>query len=448
MTEPGGSRETFATQFGLLMTMIGVAVGLGNVWRFPYMVGRFGGAAFVGVYIFWVALIGVPALMAEWSLGRATRRGTVGAFARGGLPGGRWIGWGLFGVVVAATAYYANVVGWVLVYAVGSAVQGFGASVDPSRILPPEHGIDPTSLGLQLGATATVLGACGFVLVRGLRAGIERASRVLIPLLFGTLILLVIRTLTLDNIQQGLSWYLRFDPTDLTPQVMVAALGQAVFSMSLGGTFMVSYGSYLDAKAPLGRTAGSTALGDTLAGLLAGLAILPAAMAYGLEVGSGPGLLFATVPQIFAAMPGGNLLGPLFFLALFGAAYLSAVAALEVLVAGLTDNTGLTRRKAVWILIGIVFLAAIPPMLNLAIFIPWDLTFGSGMQTLGAILVAVTVGWCLSRGRALDALASGTPPERRHRLLLLWIRYVIPGALVTVAVWWVLQDLLGVLGSL
>ncbi len=439
MTSPGEVRETFSTRFGVLMTMIGVAVGLGNVWRFPYLAGKFGGAAFVAVYVGWVAAIGVPALMAEWALGRSTRRGTVGAFARGGLPGGRIIGWILFGVVVAATAYYTNVVGWVLVYGFGTAAQALGIPANPSAILPPDTGFVPRSFFLQLGATSVVLAGCALVLVRGLRGGIERASRVLIPLLFGTLLLLVVRTVTLEGTGPGIAWYFRFDPAGITPQVVIAALGQAVFSLSLGGTFMVAYGSYLETGTPLGFTARATAFGDTLAGLLAGLAILPAAMAYGLEVTSGPGLLFATLPQLFAAIPGGGLLGPLFFLALFGAAWLSAIAAFEVLVAGLTDNTSLTRRHAVWLLAGIILLAAIPPMINLAIFVPWDLTFGSGMQTLGALLVAVTVGWCLSRERALEALGGGA----HHRFLRLWIRWVIPGALVTVGVWWVLQDLLG-----
>lgn len=434
------TRETFGSRFGLLMTMIGVAVGLGNVWRFPYLVGKFGGAAFVAVYVGWVALIGVPALMAEWSLGRWTRRGTVGAFALGGLPGGRGIGWGLFGVVVAATAYYTNVVGWVLAFGLGSAAGHLGIRLDPAAILPPASGFNGTAFGLQLTATALVLGGCALVLVRGLRSGIERASRILMPLLFVTLALLVVRTVTLPGAGAGIAWYLRFDPTDLSPAVVLAALGQAVFSLSLGGTFMVAYGSYLAADERLGSAARATAIGDTTAGLLAGLAILPAAMVYGLEAESGPGLLFATLPALFGQMPGGAVLGPLFFVSLFGAAFLSAIAAFEVLVAGLTDNTSLSRRTAVWTMAGVILLAAIPPMINLQIFVPWDLTFGSGMQTLGALLVALTVGWFFTKEQAIAALG-GLPS---HRFLRLWIRWVIPGALLAVGIWWVLEDLLGV----
>ena len=138
-------RETFASRAGAIVTMVGVALGLGNVWRFPYMVGRYGGAAFVLFYLLVVLVVGVPGLMAEWALGRHTRRGTVGAFARAGLPGGRFVGWFFFVIVVAATAYYTNVIGWVLYYAVGEASRAVGGRFDASRILPPETGIAPAN---------------------------------------------------------------------------------------------------------------------------------------------------------------------------------------------------------------------------------------------------------------------------------------------------------------
>jgi NSS family neurotransmitter:Na+ symporter len=184
-----------------------------------------------------------------------------------------------------------------------------------------------------------------------------------------------------------------------------------------------------------------TAAGDTLAGLLAGLAIFPAVFAFGLEPGSGPGLLFATLPRVFAQIPAGWLFGFLFFTGLFGAAYLSDVASFEVLIAGLTDNTRLSRTAATWIAAALVYAFAIPPMINMRVFVPWDLTFGSGMQTLGALLAVLTVGWCIKRSDALAELAGkGLAP----RWLLLWIRFVIPGAILAVGLWWAATDLLGV----
>lgn len=431
------SRETFGSRFGLLMTMIGVAVGLGNVWRFPYMVGKFGGAAFVVLYVIVVIVIGVPGLMAEWALGRHTRRGTVGAFEAGGLPGGKAVGWGLFAVVVAATGYYTNVLGWVLYYTVGFLIRPLGVGLDPGAILPPATGFDARSFGLQLVCTAAVIWLCAVVLLRGLRQGIERASVLIMPMLYLILIAVIVRALTLPGARAGIDWYiLKFSPGDITAAVAVAAMGQAIFSLSLGGTFMVAYGSYLATDTKLGVTAVLTAIGDTMAGLLAGLAIFPAVFAFGLEPGSGPSLLFSTLPETFGRMPAGWLFGALFFAALFGAAYLSDVAALEVLIAGLTDNTKMNRRRAVWTAAGAVFLASIPPMINLRVFVPWDLTFGSGMQTLGALLAAITLGWCVNRSQALAQLPSGSRP------LYYWIRFAIPAAILSVATWWLSTEVL------
>jgi neurotransmitter:Na+ symporter, NSS family len=440
------TRETFVSRFGTLMTMVGVAVGLGNVWRFPYLVGRFGGASFVLVYVVMVVAIGVPGLMAEWALGRHTGRGTVGAFSRAGFPGGTTLGWLLFAVVAFATAYYSVVVGWVLWFALGEVASGIGLPFRAAAILPPATGFDATSLALQVVATSVVVLLCALVLVRGLRRGIERVSTWIMPTLFGILLVLIARSLTLPGAGRGLRWFVLGEGRGaLTPRVALAALGQAVFSLSLGGTFMVTYGSYLDRTTPLRRNAFFTAAGDTAAGLLAGLAIFPAVFAFGLEPASGPGLLFDTIPRVFTHVPAGWLFALLFFVGLFGAAFLSAVAALEVLVAGLADNLGWSRRRATWVSSALVGTLALPPMINLRIFVPWDLTFGSGMQTVGALLAAVTVGWSMSRAQALEALRGDGAAVPGW--LLTWVRWVIPGAILLVGGWWVATDLLGIVSG-
>jgi NSS family neurotransmitter:Na+ symporter len=443
----GGTRETFASRTGAIITMVGFALGLGNVWRFPYMVGRFGGAAFVLFYVLVVLVIGVPGLMAETALGRHTKRGTVGAFERAGLPRGKAVGWFFFAIVVAATGYYTNVIGWVLYYALGEITRGLRGSLDTAAILPPDTGYSARSLVLQMACTAAVTLSCAFVLLRGLRKGIERASRIVIPLLCIILVVLIARALTLPNARAGVEWYiLKFRTADLTPRVMMAAIGHAVFSLSLGGTFMVVYGSYLSDRDSLAENAWWTTFGDTVSGLLAGFAIFPAVFSLGLQPNSGPGLIFATLPKVFAAIPAGWLFGLLFFVGLLGAGYLSGIAAFEVLVAALTDNTRLGRRTVVWLIAAVAFVIAIPPMFNNAIFIPWDLTFGSGMQTLGALVAAVTVGWAMTRADALRALSVGAKrpvPE----WLYLWIRWVIPGALLLVGVWWLVTDVLHWVGG-
>ena len=428
--------------------MVGVAVGLGNVWRFPYMVGRFGGAAFVLLYLTFVLIVGIPALMAEWTLGRHTRRGTVGAFERAGLPGGRVLGWVFFGTVTAATAYYTNAIGWVVYHGLAGSLTPFGAPLTGADILPPDEGFRFRSFLLQLLLTSLVVMAAVVVLLRGLRSGIEKASAILTPLLFLSLFLIIARSLTLPGAGAGLEWYiLKFEPSDLTPTVAMAALGQVIFSLALGGTFMVVYGSYLNQDDALGKNALWTVAGDTAAGLLAGLAIFPAVMALGMEPGSGPGLIFETLPRVFAEIPAGWVFGTVFFVALAGAAFLSGVAAFEVLVAGLTDNTRLSRRRATWTMAGLVFLLALPPMINMKIFVPWDLAFGSGAQTAGVLVAVLAVGWGMKRGAVLRELgmgADGESPGQRQVFLYYWIRWVIPGAILAVGIWWLLTDVMGV----
>jgi len=436
-------RETFASRFGTLMTIVGVAIGLGNVWRFPYMVGKFGGAAFVLFYILVSVVIGVPALMAEFALGRYSRRGPVGAFAAAGLPFGRAIGWFFFVVVTAATGYYTAVIGWVLYYAVGQLAAGLHMPFDASAVLPPDTGFVLKSFVLQLICTGVVIVTCALVVIKGLRGGIERASTVVLPVLLVVILILMARSLTLPGAMAGVRWYiLKFRFVDLTPAVMVAAIGHAIFSLSLGGTFMVVYGSYLDANESLARPAIWTVIGDTGSALLAGFAVIPAVFALGLEPTSGPGLIFATLPKVFAAIPGGAFFGCLFFIGLFGAGYLSDIGAFEVLVAGITDNTRIGRTRAVWVVSAATFLIAIPPIVNNRIFVPWDLTFGSGMQTLGSLVAVIAVGWCITRSAALKEL--GERGERPVPMwIFYWIRFGIPAIIGGVGVWWLLSSVFG-----
>lgn len=435
-------RETFGSRLGLLATMVGLAVGLGNVWRFPYMVGQFGGAAFVLLYLLIAALVAVPALMGEWALGRHTRLGTLGAYERVGVPGGRALGWLLCLIVWAAVAYYTNAIGWVVFHAVDQAAEGVGLGFDASMILPPEAGFSSRSMALQLFFTATVLAAEATVVLKGVRDGIERVSTVVTPVLFVTLLIVIARSVTLPGAGEGVVWLLAFEPADITPTVAIAALGQVVFSIGLGGTLMVVYGSYLADDADIRADATWTVIGDTGAGLLAGLAIFPAVFALGLEPGSGPGLLFATLPQVFAELPAGWLFGFLFFGGLSGAALLSGIAAYEVLVASFTDTLGWSRRRATWTVYAVSMILAVPPMVNLEVFVPWDLTFGSGGQTFGALVAVITVGWVMRRATLLEQVA-GPDASMADRALVRWLRWVVPTAVLTAATWWLLTDVLG-----
>ena len=211
-------RETFGTRLGLLATMVGLAVGLGNVWRFPYMVGQFGGAAFILLYLAIAGLIGVPALMGEWSLGRHTQRGTLGAYERVGMPGGRAMGWLLTGIVWFAVAYYTNAIGWVVYHTLAEALAPFGRPIDASRILPPETGFSGVAFGLQLGFTAMVLLAEAAIVLRGVRAGIETASKIITPVLFVVLLIVVVRSVTLPGRSSSdTRWTSRKQPHERRP---------------------------------------------------------------------------------------------------------------------------------------------------------------------------------------------------------------------------------------
>jgi NSS family neurotransmitter:Na+ symporter len=273
-------------------------------------------------------------------------------------------------------------------------------------------------------------------LLKGLRKGIEKVSKWIVPALFLILLVLICRSVTLEGSREGVMWYIGgFRWSALTPSVMAAALGMAFFSMSLGGTFMVIYGSYLAPETDIPVNAIMTGISASLAGLLAGFAIFPAVFAFGLEPASGPGLIFETLPKTFAMMPGGWIFGLLFFLGLFGAAYLSDVAAFEVLVGGLVDNWAVTRKKAVLLCCLACYVLAIPPMINFEIFVPWDLTFGSGMQVVGSFLAVVTTAWFLRRAEVLKELSRSSHSSGLN-FLYWWMRLVIPTAILFVGINW------------
>lgn len=433
-------RETFTSVFGVLMTMIGAAVGLGAVWRFPYMVGKFGGAAFVLFYMVIIFFVCIPALMAEWTLGRHTKRGPLGSFDRGGFPGGKYAGGFIFFIIFWAAGYYADVIGWVGFYAIGEIIKAFGGNLRVERILPPQTGFNGTSFLLQLLMTAILIFTFGIVLIKGLRKGIEKASKLIMPTFFIILIILILRSITLKGASEGIQWYIGgFRFSALTASVMAASLGMAFFSMSLGGTFMVIYGSYLDRQTNIPRNAVFTGIGASLAGILAGFAIFPAVFSMGLEPDSGPGLIFSTLPKTFSLMPVGWLFGLFFFLCLFGAAYLSDLAALEVVIGGIVDNTKVERKKAVIFSCAIVYFLSIPPMINFKIFLPWDLTFGSGIMTLGSLLAVITTGWFIKRSESLKELSKGRA-KPFPLFLYWWIRIVIPIAILFVGINWLLES--------
>lgn len=403
--------------------MIGVAVGLGNVWRFPYMMGSYGGSAFLIVYLAFVVLFGIPALMGEWALGRATRHGPLGAFT---AALGRWghaIGWLLLLTVTVANSYYIVVVANVAYTAWHATVRGF----TPEAIDDLHHGLNHGPTQIMMGLM--VIGAAWLVLTRGLHRGIERVSKMFVPFFGVVVVLLIIHSLRLPGATTALVGFLRPDFASMTPTNVFAAMGQAFFSLSLGGTFYLIYGSYLRDDEVLPRAAIFTATGDVGAALLAALFIVPTTLAFGLDLDSGPRLIFETLPALFQSIPAGRGLGATFLVALFTMAFLSSVAAFQVIVGAMTDSWRIPRRVALLAAAGIETVLMVPSAVRPSLIGPLDLVFGSGMQVLGSGLALVALAWGLGRTTTLAQIfgrTSGVQPT----IFFAWIRWVVPAALL------------------
>ncbi|RMH29997.1 MAG: hypothetical protein D6693_01470 [Planctomycetota bacterium] len=404
------------------------------------MMGRDGGVVFLLVYLVFALTIGAPMLIAEWSLGRATRRGPVGALARAGLPAGGFWGWALIVSIVMSASYYGVVVAWVL----QTAIETARASIAGAPA--PDHARLTASLPMQYALLLVTVGlGCG-ALGLGVRRGIERLSSAVVPVFFLLLIALIARALTLPGAGRGLREFLSPRWGEFGGRDALSALGQVVFSLGLGGTFMVAYGSYMRRETRLGRTAIGTTLADVSAALLAALLIVPAAASVGAPLSSGPPLMFDVLPAVFAGMPAGGALGTVFFLGVFLIAMLSLMAAYETIVAALRDALGWRRGWSLLLLGAVQSALALPAYLVPRYVEVSDFVWGTTMQPVGAALAVIALTWCLLRGGTLEARRLAGEVSL-PRWLCLWLRYAVPCAIVATlaAGWW---DGLSVITSL
>lgn len=451
-----GSRGSFGSRFGFILAAAGSAVGLGNIWGFPTKVGQGGGAAFVLVYLVCVFLICAPIMIAELAVGRRSGKDPVGAF-RFIKPGSGWWLTGALGVLagVGILSFYSVIAGWTIAYiyyAATGAVTGDSAST--GAFFTQFVGNAPLNLGL----TALVLGVTAATLLGGVKEGIERMTKALMPMLLIILGLLAIRAVTLPGAEAGLSYYLNPDFSKiLDVRVFNAALGQAFFSLSLGMGAMITYGSYLSKNENLAQSAMWVVVIDTMVALTAGLIIFPAGFSLaGFDPNSsGPGLIFVVLPQLFATMPGGTLVGIAFFVMLLFAAITSTISLLEVPTSHLIDSHGWDRKKAVLVLATITFVLAIPSALGNGASAFFSSVPGVGMDFLslmaiiwndfalpiGGFLLAIFVGHVWRADKALEELNIGG----RMPAPALWsflIRWVCPAAIFMIIVFTAL-DLLG-----
>jgi NSS family neurotransmitter:Na+ symporter len=286
----------------------------------------------------------------------------------------------------------------------------------------------------QFLMTGIVMALVAAVLVLGIKKGVERVSKIGMPLLFLLLFVLIARSLTLPGAGAGVRYYLYPEFSMIDAGVVAAALGQLFFSLALGGTFLVTYASYLGDDVDLRKSAVTIGVGETLASVLAGFVILPAAVALGVKVASGPPLTFVTAPGIFARIPGGAVFATLFFGLLFFAAFLSAVAGFEVLVAGVADEHRWNRKVAVPIFCGAALLLGVVPMHSLDYILKSDLFWGNTMQPVGSALALIGLAWVVGLGRALEEANRGTGGRPIGRFWFYWIKYVVPIGIAVILV--------------
>lgn len=415
-------RQQFTSSLMAVTAMVGAAVGLGNVWRFPYMMGSNGGSAFFLVYLLFIVLLAIPAMCGEWTLGRLARGGTISAFILGfGPRWGRLVGYTLTLGMLFIASYYLIVVANVGYTAWFSTFQGFGEHNTPVYL----RGLSNNAL--QYGVSLLVLMSTLWITSKGLNKGIERLSNLVVPLFFGTLIYLIYTTLRLEGASEKMLIFLEPDFSRLSASSIFAALGQAAFSVGLGGMVMVVYGSYLQPGMPLLPGAWATAAADTGAALLASLFIFPTILVFGIAPEAGPTLLFQTLPQLFGQMDGGRLIGSCFLLALFPITVLTGVALLEVVIGSMSDDSvfnGLDRRRCIFIFGSAeVVLMLVPAFIPGAIGI-MDLIFGSALLALGCALAMIALGWGLEKSELLAQFGNGITASP----LIFWLRWVVPVA--------------------
>ncbi|MBY4675120.1 sodium-dependent transporter [Marinobacterium arenosum] len=428
----------WSSRWAFILAATGSAVGLGNIWKFPYITGENGGGAFVLVYLACIAIVGIPIMMAEVMLGRRGRHSPINtmrllAQESGRSPAWQLLGWGgvLAGFIILS--FYSVIAGWALAYVLEAASGAFvGGEADRIGAL----------FGGLLGNPVTLISwhtifmaMTVFVVARGVEKGLERAVRVLMPALFALLLLLVGYAMNSGYFTDGLAFLFKPDFSKISAEGVLIALGHAFFTLSLGMGAIMVYGAYLPQKASIATTTVTIAAADTLVALLAGMAIFPIVFANGLEPGAGPGLIFQTLPIAFGQMPGGLLFGTLFFVLLSFAAWTSGISLLEPAVAWLVENRGLSRVVATVGCGGIIWLLGLASALSFniwsdftlfgkTIFDNLDFLASNIMLPLGGLLIALFAAWLLPRAISHDELAMRE--EGTYALWLFMVRYITP----------------------
>ncbi|MCY6483331.1 sodium-dependent transporter [Clostridium aestuarii] len=438
-------RDNFGSKLGILAAAAGSAIGLGNIWKFPYITGQNGGAAFILVYLACIVLVGLPVMLTEFALGRRTHRNAVGAFKE--LEPNK--PWYLSGIVSVTTAFiilsfYAIIAGWVFSYLSRSA-SGKLINVAPDK-LEDYFGAIISNGTEPIVWTFVVLVVTAGVVILGVKTGIEKCSKFLMPILLLILIALMIRSVTLDGASAGLEFLFKPDFSQLTKKGVLEALGHSFYSLSLGMAIIMTYGSYIDKKENIFKLAVQVTIADTLIALMAGVVIFPAVFAYGLKPNSGPGLIFITLPAVFKAMPFGAFFETLFFLLIGIAAVTSTISLMEVVVAFVTEQFNMGRKKATVLVTLALFALSIPSTLSFGawsevkmfgknFFDLFDYITANISLPLGGVLVCVFGGWIWGTKNVVKEIESdGLHPFSWSNLYSFAIKVVAPLAIMVIFV--------------
>lgn len=439
-----GERGVWGSKIAFIFAATGSAIGLGNIWRFPTMVSQNGGAVFVLVYVLAVAFIGFTVMLAELTLGRHTQRNPVGAI-NSIKPHTPWKLIGYLGIItgVFILSFYAVVAGWAAGYVFKTASGAFKGELtsEMSNQIFTDFSSNPLQVFFFF---ALIMGITIYIISRGVKKGIEKWTKILMPLLFIIIIFLAVRALTLPGAQSGIEFYLKPDFSKLNGLVILMALGQAFFSLSLGMGTMLTYGSYISKSDNLVSSAGWVSFSDTLIALLAGLIIFPT-LAFSAQPGNvgGDALAFQIFPLVFSEIPGGQIFGTLFFFLLCVAALTSTISLLEVPVAYFVDEKNWSRTKAAVLLGLLTFVLGIPVALStsgieffskvnfLGLF---AIIFGNISLAVGAFFICIFVGYIWGIKKALKEIQSGNPRFKFKPLWIFSVKIFSPLAIIIILI--------------
>jgi len=434
-----GERDSFTSKFGVIAAAAGSAIGLGNIWRFPYVTGENGGAAFLFIYLLSVLIIGIPVMLSEFTIGRRAQRNPYGAF-RLLKPKKPWFLVGIMGIAGAfmILAFYSTVAGWTLEYFFNSITNIYKDKT------PDELSI--IFDGFVMSGTKPVIWQLIFMFLTaaivffGVRKGIEKSTKILMPVLLLIIIVLCVRSVTLEGAADGLRFLFKPDFSKISGSTILEALGQAFFSLSIGMGTLITYGSYINKKDNLTNTAIAVSFADTAIAILAGVAIFPAMFAFGiLPETSEEGLVFKVLPLIFNAMPGGFIFQLLFCILLIVAALTSTISVLEVVVAFFTEELNIGRKIATILaslsisILGIFCTLSMGPLPNLQLFKIFNYTSANILLPLGGFFIVLFVGWFLGKQFVKEEISnSGNIKARFFNLFIFLVRFLAPVAIAMV----------------